>query len=451
MTRILAYLLPLIAVIATAMLNASAIAPEKSQSKSGKHQVIAKRQKSDKQTSKVETQKQNNKDTQRLNKLIDSAQSYKDNPSNETYTELWQDFENWVHQLAVRHTDASSLCKSCQPLSKAGLKIIDAAGGGGTVKIYTFSPHAIWAQSKSSQATQQSNIKPEIKPLVPPISRTAIETRDILVQSLEPTEPECNGRLEKRRLHGKIKRSHLRAARAKKAAAMHTQSINIPPNVEIKQACLLNGSAAAKNRFLAILGLDWQSGHCWLEGLKHTSTGWAHDANLCQQVPSFLLQTGQGKVRLSDNNLVITIGSHGAADNNGSSASYELVMPFVENRFAFTRNEAQDPPRAVALQFLLAIQGKRADLARIWLADPQLASIPGYLGLYNRPAGSPALKLISMPPPLSGGARFRLITNSKDDLIVDVARIKGQWLVKGLFIAPADSLAAQIGRILPTR
>jgi hypothetical protein len=415
MTRILAY--GLLFALAAAVPNASATVSEKSHSKTGKHQ---------KQISKAETQKQSKEDAQLLNKVMESAQSYKENPSNETYTDLWQNFENWLHQLDARHIDAPSLCKSCQALSKAGLKIIDAAGSGGAVKIYTFSPHAIEAQNKS----------------------IALESRDILIQSTELAMVKPSARFEKHSLHGKTKRARLLAARARKAAAMRAQSINIPPNVDIKQACLLN-SSGGKNRFLAILGLDLQSGHSWSEGLKRTSTGWVHDSDLWQQVPSFLLQTGQAKVRLSENSLVITIGSRGAADNTGSTTGYELVMPFVENHFALTRNEAQDPARGVALQLLLAIQGKRPDLAKIWLVDPQLASIPGYLGLYSRPAGSPALKLINMPPPLNGGMRFRLITSSKDDLIVDVGRVKTQWLVKGLFIAPADSLAAEIGRILP--
>ncbi len=355
-----------------------------------------------------------------MSTLTEIACSYKENPSNETYTELWQNFESWVCPLAAKHIDASNLCKSCQALSKAGLKVIDAAGSGGMVKIYTFSPQAIWAQNKS----------------------TNIDSRDLLIQSTELAPFEPRARSDKHRPHGKTKRARLLAAR--KAAAMHTQSLNIPPNVEIKQFCLLNGSAGTKTRFLALVGMDWQSGHCWLEGLKHTSAGWVHDTDIWQQVPSSLLQTGQGKVRLSENSLIITIGSRSSTDNNTNSSSYELVMPFIENRFALMRNEVQDTARAVALQLLLAIQGKRPDLVKIWLIDPQLASIPGYLGLYNRSAYSSALKLINMSSPLSGGARFRLITNTKDDLIIDVGKVKGQWLVKGLFIAPADSPAASL-------
>ena len=442
MTRILASALLIIAIVVTAMPDTWAIVSDKIQAKSGKHQDITKKQKNKKQIGTAEIEKQSSEDTKRLNKVIDSAQSYKDSPSNETYTELWQNFESWVHQLAIRHIDASNSCKAYQALSKAGLKIIDATGSGGSIRIYTFSPQAIWAQNKTGQPAPSANLKSDIKPLVSPMTKTPIETRDILVQSLESVQAEPNSRLSKRH---STKRA--RTIRVKKTALIRTQSINIPSGADIKQVCLLSGSTGAKTVFLAINGVDLQSGHSWLEGLKHTGTGWVFDNDLWQQVPSFLLQTGQAKVRLSENSLVITIGSRGAADNTGSTTGYELVMPFIENHFALARNAAQDPARAVALQFLLAIQGKRADLAKIWLADPQLASIPGYLGLYNR-SGSTALKLISMPPPLNGGARFRLITNTKDDLIVYVGKVKTQWLVKGLFIAPADALSTQIGRLM---
>ena len=129
--------------------------------------------------------------------------------------------------------------------------------------------------------------------------------------------------------------------------------------------------------------------------------------------------------------------------------SYELSMPFINDHFALNATEAQTPATAVALQFLLALQNKRIDLAKIWLADPQLASIPGYLGLYSRTSSSPSLKLIKMSAPFTSGSRFRLITSAKDDLIIDVAKIKTQWMIKALYIAPADHMAREIGHILP--
>src|ERR1700722_8269553 len=125
MIRILAY--GLLLIIAIAAPNASAVVAEKTQPK---HIANEKKEKS----SSTETLTKENTET--LSKISASAQAYKDNPSNETYTALWQDFENWLRQLNAKHADASSSCKSCAALDKAGLKIIDAAGSGATIKIY---------------------------------------------------------------------------------------------------------------------------------------------------------------------------------------------------------------------------------------------------------------------------------------------------------------------------
>jgi len=440
MIRILAF--GMFLVIAITIPGALAVVSEKSRTKLSKHLS------SSPASEKVEDKEaQNKENSDQLRKITEIAQSYKENPSSETYTELWQNFDSWIHKLVTRHVDASSLCKSCPNLSKAGLKIIDVAGSGGTTKIYTFSPQAILPQGKANLGGQSNNSNQELKPLVSPNANTTIDSRDFLIQSTDTTISETGYRPEKK--HGKSRRTRLRTTHLKKVAILHAQSINMPAGVEIRQACIFNG-AGGKTRFLAILGWDLQSGHAWTYGLKRSSTGWIQFADLWQQVPSFLLQSGQAKTKFSENNLVITIGGNSGAENAGSTGGYELVMPFVENHFSLTRNEALDPARGVALQFLLAIQAKRPDLAKIWLLDPQLASIPGYLGLYARPAGSSLLKLVNMSPPLNGGIRFRIITGTKDDLILDIGKFKGQWLVKALFIASADELSREIGRFVPS-
>ncbi len=58
-----------------------------------------------------------------------------------------------------------------------------------------------------------------------------------------------------------------------------------------------------------------------------------------------------------------------------------------------------------------------------------------------------------MSGPAGGGARFRLVTSSKDDLIIEVGRIlsgklKGQVAVKALFVAPPDPIAQSLMGIL---
>ncbi len=99
---------------------------------------------------------------------------------------------------------------------------------------------------------------------------------------------------------------------------------------------------------------------------------------------------------------------------------------------------------SVAMQFSQAIQNGRVDLVKAWLIDAKLSSIPGYLGLYGRASSGPPFKLMAMTPPLNGGARFRLITFGPSDLILDVSKVKAQWAVKGVFIAPPDAQAKKL-------
>ena len=294
-------------------------------------------------------------------------------------------------------------------LSQAGLKVIDPVGSNSATHIYSFN-HL-------------------------PQSAFVPQTKHGLIQWADQLAPAPIAEREKR----KSKRKTW-TKKAPTITAIKTQFLNIPSSVDVREANLLphaiatkNGKAAKGNgsshHYLAILGTDMQSGYAWLLGLKQVSPGWVQSPELFQDVPSFLVQTNSAKTRFSGNTLVISLGGP-----NG----YELVMPFTDDRFAFSTKEAQDSANAVARQFLMAIQYKRMDLAKVWLSDPKLASIPAYLGLFNRSADSSALRLANMPAPLCGGSRFRLFTGTKDDLIIDVGKIKGQWLIKALFIAPAN-------------
>jgi len=100
------------------------------------------------------------------------------------------------------------------------------------------------------------------------------------------------------------------------------------------------------------------------------------------------------------------------------------------------------------LQFVQAVQQGRADLAKGWLVDAKLISIPKYIGIMGRPAGQP-FKLIPMANPGNGISRFRFMTFEKDDLIIDVGRYKNQLAIKGLFVAPPDPLAQKLVGSLP--
>ncbi len=362
-------------------------------------------------------------------KLTQAAQAYQNKPDENTYIALWDNFVTFTQQTTAKHKDPVHLFRSWKVLSDAGLKIIDASASN--YHIYSF-----------NRITLNNNS------FVPQAKSALIQWSDQI--AILPTAPASS-------LHsGRHKKA--RAKVVKTVAVIKTQIINIPSYVELKEAALLQrgalaikskgkkvnlAAAPAAGRYLALAGVDTQSSHTWLFGLHNVGSNWIHYPELFQDVPPFLVQSSSAKTKLTNSSLVITIGGSGG---------YDLVMPWVDGHFAFSTREAQDSASAVAHQFLLALQYKRIDLAKVWLADPKLASIPGYLGLFNRATDAAALKLIAMSPPISGGARFRLITSTKDDLIIDVARTKAQLLIRGIFIAPAVTrqLSANSPLVAPT-
>ncbi len=356
-------------------------------------------------------------------KLAQLAQTFQEKPDDSKYGALWENFVAFVQQQTVRHKDPSHLFKSWKALSEAGLKVIDPIGADNAIHVYIFNRIAQNTYSFVPQAKYALIQWNEQTASVPVISSSD---------------------------HKSSKRA--RARKLRTVTVMKTQLINIPSSVDIKDAnllpritpvkapvkvshkasvknCKTNKVNGMSNHYLALLGTDQQSGHTWLLAMKQTSVGWCLYPDLFQDIPSFLVQTNSAKIKFCGNNLMINMGGPGG---------YELLMPFIEDHFAFSTKEAQDSAAAVARQFLLAVQYKRLDLAKVWLSDPKLVSIPAYLGLFNRSSDNAPLRMANMPSPICGGSRFRLITSNKDDLIIDVAKIKNQWLIKGLFIAPGN-------------
>ncbi len=127
-------------------------------------------------------------------------------------------------------------------------------------------------------------------------------------------------------------------------------------------------------------------------------------------------------------------------------AGYKILLKYMGGKFALAGNLPDDAPLSVALAFCQNICAGHSDVAKGWLTDPKLISIPKYLGLVGRT--TPPMRLVAMTG--ASGARYRLITSAKDDLIIDVGRVtapgkmKGQLAVKGLFIAAPDAYAAKL-------
>lgn len=237
----------------------------------------------------------------------------------------------------------------------------------------------------------------------------------------------------------------------------------------VKQAAPAAPVAAAPGapgapKYLVIAGNDRSTGLITLYGLKPTDAGWAAAPDLFTSVPPFLLSSVQGKASFSGSDIVLAIASNkppvekpaAAGKAAGpASGSYKIVLKFVNSKYLLEGKAPDEGPAMVIHQFLQAVKDGRQDVAKAWLADDHLASIPKYLGLYGK--SDQVYKLVAMSNPMGGGSRFRVVTFGKDDLILDVGTIKktlygkpaSYVAIKALFVAPPDPFAKKLVGVTP--
>ncbi|MBU6451467.1 MAG: hypothetical protein KGS72_06800 [Cyanobacteria bacterium REEB67] len=227
-------------------------------------------------------------------------------------------------------------------------------------------------------------------------------------------------------------------------------------------------SLAAFGRYLVLIGGDRQTNALWLKSYKLAEGPLVEAPELFASLPAFFSQNVTGKACFSGSDIVLTVqppsGPASAADEksdtilqsngktlavkptNAAIAGYKVVLKYLGGKFGLAGKLPDDAPLSVALAFAQNICAGRADVAKAWLVDPKLVSIPKYLGLIGK--STPPMRLVAMSS--GSGSRYRMITSGKNDLIIDVGRItspgrlKGQLAVKGLFVAPSDAYAAKM-------
>jgi len=226
----------------------------------------------------------------------------------------------------------------------------------------------------------------------------------------------------------------------------------------------------AGGKYLVLIGGDRQNNGLWFKGFKVSEGPLVESPELFASLPMFFSQNVTGKASFSGSDIVLTIQPPSSnapprdleekpevlIQANGKPlpvkpastavAGYKVVLKYMGGKFALSGHMPDDAPLSVAMAFCQNICAGRSDVAKAWLVDPKLVSIPKYLGLIGRT--TPPMRLVAMSG--ASGARYRLITSAKDDLIIDVGRIltpgrlKGQLAIKGLFIAPPDAYAAKL-------
>lgn len=224
--------------------------------------------------------------------------------------------------------------------------------------------------------------------------------------------------------------------------------------------------AATGPKSLVLIGADRNSGTLWFKGFQLVE-GMPEATELFSSLPAFFTQNVTGKATFSGNDIVLTIQPPvvrkekveeekpaGVVKDTvskpvvaASSAGYKVVLKFVAGKYTLSGHMPDDAPFSVALSFAQAVAGAKPELAKSWLVDSKLVSIPKYLGLFGRV--SPPMRMVAMSN-AGGSSRYRLVTSSKDDLIIEVGRIlqpgrlKGQLAIRALFIAPPDAIAQRL-------
>jgi hypothetical protein len=253
--------------------------------------------------------------------------------------------------------------------------------------------------------------------------------------------------------------------------AKHGASAASRAHVARESGAEATGGAAiyAAGKFLVLIGGDRQSNNLWFKGFKLVEGPLVEAPELFASLPMFFSQNVTGKASFSGSDIVLTVqppATPTAKDetekvdvviqSNGkpmaakpvptSIAGYKVVLKYMGGKFGLAGKLPDDAPLSVAMSFCQNVLAGRADMAKAWLADPKLISIPKYLALIGK--NTIAMRLIPMSA--GSGSRYRMVTSAKNDLIIDVGRVltpgklKGQLAVKGLFIAPADPYAAKL-------
>jgi len=370
--------------------------------------------------------------------LTTLAKEYKDNPDEVTWNKYFTYLRDMLVSPDYAQANPADVISSNPSLSEFHVKVVDA--GAKSAHLWTF-PY-------TSECHGVIFVAPGKTTAIPmPISITLREGRIIPSSWAAPAA------------HAeviKVVKGHGRkAVVVRTTRVVHTQAA--APAV------------TAGGKYLVLIGGDRQNNGLWFKGFKITEGPLVEAPELFASLPMFFSQNVTGRASFSGSDIVLTIQSPTSnlpprdleekpqvlIQANGKPlpvkpasaavAGYKVVLKYMGGKFALSGHMPDDAPLSIAQAFCQNVCAGRPDVAKAWLVDPKLISIPKYLGLIGRT--NPPMRLVAMSG--ASGARYRLITSAKDDLIIDVGRIltpgrlKGQLAIKGLFIAPPDSYAAK--------
>lgn len=351
--------------------------------------------------------------------LATAISLYKAHPDASSWQPVWKALHNLLANPQAAHASVGVLMHTNPGLTELSAKVDDAGGGA-----------RVWSFPKVDEA------------------------QAILVQWQQPVGPPTKTIVG----HGR----HKTVVFGPAPTVSRMQLIALPATVVFRDSQIVHsaGVPAAKGkpgkpeyRALVLSGNERGGSTIWLGAYKLAEGTWVESPSVLASVPPYLVQNIAGKASFSGNDLVFSLGSStstaGESPSSSQNSGYKIVLKFIDGKFLVSGKSADEGPSLVVTQWMQAVQHGQIDLARAWLSDPNLISIVKYAGLLNRPSDKP-FKIMAMSAPFLNGERFRVITFDKTDLIVDVGKVKAQWAIKALFMAPPDPVAQKLLGTLPS-
>ena len=332
--------------------------------------------------------------------LSAAVAQYKGRQDPATWDNVWKVVREILTQPASIKAPAASLIASNPGLKELGVKVIDAEGA----RLWTF-PNCTECQqgilhwSATTVTTVPGGRRRTPREIVTVVGKAQ-------VMNIPSTIVPYDAHLERTMVLGKDKKLH-------------------PGQVH---ALVLTGNSRG-------------SGAVWLQAYKLTDNVWVESPEFFTAVPPFLTQNLIGKAYFENNDLVLTVGSFKPAKGQ-QPAGYKIVLHYVDGKFSLDAKSAEEGPAFVVLQFIEAVQQGHLDVAKGWLTDVRLISIPKYAGL-NKPSPQ-GFRLLAMASPSPLISRYRIMVSAKNDLIMDLGKVKQQWAIKSIFIVPPDPLAQKL-------
>jgi hypothetical protein len=347
---------------------------------------------------------------------------YKSSPDNSTWENVLKEVRTFTQLPQTAKLSPALLFQANPGLTDVGTKLTDFAGG----RIWSF-------------------------PKVTECQHVVLQWANVVTGNDEET----------------VVRGKRRVVRAAPQVLWRSEYLRVPAGVQLKEARFVSSSTVQTvgkkvvrtegPRSLVLAGGD-RAGSAYLHAFRSSGGGWTEVADVFSNVPPYVMQSLASKASFSGNDLVLSIGGTSApapsasADPNSdrkapppaASNGYRMVLKFVNGKYTMEGGKTgEDGALATAAQFAAALQQGKQDVAKAWLADPKLVSVPKYIGYFVKPMPQP--KIVPMANPLNGLLRYRLITSLKEDLIIDVGRTKTlPFAVKGIFVAPPDPMAAKL-------